>query len=404
MLGHVSRLTLATASLTLMGAQAGLALDPDAFSARLSAYAEILGIGISAGSARVEGTTITLSDFTFLVPGTPPADWPGAVVFEAVTETEDGGYHAARVTADDIDVLVEDPEEEVTIGFVLRNMSMEDFVLPGAPDIEDAIYSSYTMFSRAEAGPMIVSVDGEPAVEIEALAFWAEADETLTDLRSGFAITGIRSAVAVPDPATGEPIAALDEETVDMEIRGESVWTPQTGVLDLTDLSIVAQDLGRLDASAVLTGYTPEFNREIIEINQTMLPLDAAVTPEDLEALDEAMFAHFATLGLGALTLRYEDDSLLHAILDVLAEQQGTDRETLSTGLVFMAPLFLLGIEDLELRAAVNNAIGAFLGDPRNFTLSIATDEPVPLAEFFGREDQLFAIPDSAQVEISVND
>src|SRR5690606_28780725 len=126
MLNTVSRTALAAAALLALGTHSASAQDATAFADRLVETSRLMGLAVSYGSATAEGDTITVSDFTFTIPGEDPTEVPGDVIFEGVVETEDGGFTAERATIADIEYT----DEEEGISLSLANIAAEGIVLP----------------------------------------------------------------------------------------------------------------------------------------------------------------------------------------------------------------------------------------------------------------------------------
>src|SRR5690606_34967459 len=176
MLNHVSRTALATAALVLTGTHGAFAQDATAFADRLVEASKLMGISFSYGSATAEGGNVTISDFTFAIPGEEPTEVPGDVVFEGVAETADGGFTAERATIADIEhtsTMDDDGGEEVTVSLV--DIVAEGIELPAEVSIANAVDIGFALYDRISAGPLTVSdAEGTELFAIDTFSVWVE--------------------------------------------------------------------------------------------------------------------------------------------------------------------------------------------------------------------------------------
>ena len=414
MLNHVSRTALAASAAVLIGTGGAWAQDAEAFADRLVETSKLMGISFTYGSATAEAGNVTISDFTFEVPGEEPTVVPGDLVFEGVTETPEGGFAAERATIADIEHTgrPDDAAEGEELTFSLVDIIAEGIVLPASGD-QNSVDIALNLFDRVSAGPLTVSdAEGTELFSVQSLSTWMDEEDADGGYFSGYAIEGISADLsAVEDPEVRPLIEAFEIEQLGASMTGEGTWWPDTGRLELSDASFVLDNLGSLRMTLAIEGYTRELYDELTKINVKMAELAEAgeeVSEEELEAMTESTTALLADTTLVSSSVRYEDNSLFMKLLDFVGAEQGVDGETFKAGLQFMVPMLLAEVQDQDFRTMVTSAVNAFVNDPQNFTISVQPDSPVAFSEFENRaaeiEEDPFVLVEMLNVEVSAND
>lgn len=410
MLNTVSRTTLATAAFVVIGAHGALAQDATAFADRLVETSKLMGLSFSYGSATAEGDTVAISGFTFAVPGEDePTEVPGEVVFEGVVETPEGGFTAERATIADIDYT--DEEKGVSLSFA--NIVAEGIVLPADVNLDAALEIGFELYDRFSAGPLTVSgTDGTEFFAVDTMEVWVEEPDAEGGYRSGYSVDGIRADLStIEDPEAQPVIEAFGLEQFNASMDGLGTWWPETGTLEIEDLSFIVDELATLRLAMTLEGYTTELYQEMMKLNLKLAEMAEAgeeLSEEQMAQFDDAMMAHMADVALGDGSLRYEDASLFNKTLEFVGAQQGVDGETFKAGLQFMVPMTLAEVEDEDFKAMVTSAVNTFIADPQNFTISAEPAEPIAFSEFEARAAEIeadpFVLVDMLNLRISAND
>jgi hypothetical protein len=409
MLNTVSRTALAAAALLALGTQSASAQDATAFADRLVETSRLMGLAFSYGSATAEGDTITVSDFTFTVPGEDPTEVPGDVIFEGVVETEDGGFTAERATIADIEYT----DEEEGISLSLANIAAEGIVLPAQVDQNNMLEIGFELYDRFSAGPLTVSdADGAELFAVANMEVWVEDPDAEGGYRTGYTVDGITADLSsIDDPEAQPVIEAFGLQQINASMNGVGTWWPETGVLTIDDMAFVVDDLATLRMAMSLEGYTTELYDELVKINLKMVELAEAgeeLSDEHMAQFDDAMMAYMADIAIVDGSLRYEDASLFDKVLDFVGAEQGVDGETFKAGLQFMVPMALAEVENEEFKTMVTQAVNTFIADPQNFTISVDPDQPVLFSAFEDRADEIEADPfilvEMLNVLISAND
>lgn len=426
MLNHVSRISLTSAALVLGGVPGALALEATEFADRVMEIARHSGVAMSYGSSTLEGDTVTISDFTIAVMGEDDQEIPGAVVFEGVVETPEGGYEATRASIADIEHT--DPEDGVTV--TLSGVAIENLRLPAEVNPQTMVDIQFTLYERAVAGPFTVTdADGTERFAIDLMEAWVEEPAADGGIGSGYTLEGLRINLAgiedyhlegfddgleesdeIEGPGADEMIALLGVEQITGSMSGFGIWWPDTGRVDLEDLSFVLDDLGTISMSAVLEGYTRALAEELVEVNLKLAELaesDVEMDEEEWQALNADMEASLADIAIAEASIRYEDNSLFLRVLDAIGAQQGVDGRTMAAGFQFMVPMMLSELDDPELASMVSEAVLAFLNDQQSLEVRIAPDTPLS----FGALEELgpetggdpFALLDRLNLTVTAN-
>ena len=410
MLNHVSRTALAAAALVFAGAQGALAQDATAFADRLVETSKLLGLSFSYGSAAIEGDTVTISDFTFAVPGEEPVEVQGDVLFEGVAETAEGGFTAERASIADIEHTGPMDGEDMTLSLV--DIVVEGIELPAQASIANALEVSFTLYDRISAGPLTVSdASGTELFAIDSMATWIEDPDAEGGILTAYEVEGIRADLsAVNDESVKPMIAAFGIEQFGASLSGEGTWWPETGRAEASDMSIVLDNLGAFRMAFAIEGYTRELHEELTKLNVKMAEMAEAgeeIDDDQLEGLSLAMGEMLGDMTLVSGSARYEDNSLFMKVLDFVGAEQGVDGETFKAGLAFMVPMALAEVENVAFKTMVNAAVNSFIADPQNFTISVAPEPPVAFSEFKARADEIeadpFVLVDMLNVQITAN-
>ncbi|GGA40070.1 hypothetical protein [Pelagibacterium lentulum] len=398
-----TKLALTSAAIALFSAQSALALDADEFANRFSELGRIMGIGIEIGASHTDGDTVTLSDFTLSIPGEAPVEIEGDLVFSGVTETGDGGYFAQTATIEDIDFADDD------VAISLQNIMAQGISLPADISPDNAMLLSYTMIERASAGPLVISVledDAQDAFVIESIELWTDSAADMSALSSGFVLSGMTANLGlIPDAEAREVFEAFGVETLTSELRILGTWLPSEGVMELTEMSYDIADLGRIDITGVISGYTLELYRDMMKLNMKMAELGEDASMADLDAFDNAMMEIVMNLRLDNAKIRYDDASLFMKVLDFIGKEQGIDGATFASGLKFMVPMVLTEVDNPPLVSMITSALNAFIDNPQSLEIEAAPVEPISFADLdtIEIENDPFILVDMLNIEIRAN-
>lgn len=242
----------------------------------------------------------------------------------------------------------------------------------------------------ADIGAMSFSLDGrkvfsmsggESRAQFDAVAEVYSASASVNDMLLDF--------TALPDdPSNARAKAQMKElgyDTVTLDVSIDGGWNVASGLLNLDSYKFEFEEMGALDLSLKLGGYTVDFARKLQEISNRM----NAVTDKDVQqALSMQLLAEMSALTVEAMTLQVEDNSLTRRVMEMQAKQSGQTAEEMATALPFMAGMMLSQLNIPDFATSVSKAVGTFLtsslDDRGSIAITAKPDEPVSFAEIMG--------------------
>ncbi len=322
----------------------GIMLTVD--SAELSG-ANVIAKGVSVGFAESEKSKI------------------GDVVLEGVSE--DGtGFLITKIAAPVTKM------EQGTEKFEFNGASINNVHIAG-PDETDPV-KQLVLYESIEVGPIkVVSADAE--------VFRMEgAKATMSPYKAGEAmlfdatISGLYGDLTkIPDPKSQEVIKALGYAEVNGTITSKGSWNPTDGRMTITEGAYDIKDVGRLNMTMDISGYTPALVKSLQEMNKNM-------AGQDESAKGLAMLGMLQQLNFISMSLRFDDASITDRLLDYAAKQQGQDKAAMVNQSKAIIPFALAQLKDPDFAAKVTAAASAYLDAPKSLEIKAAPEAPVPFA------------------------
>ncbi len=365
------------AALVAGGALPALALDAEAFAAKVVENATKSAVRFTYQRVELNGDTVILKEFTVNAPD--GKDFPiGDATFEGVSETGDGGYEVDRFSIPDINVVKPD---DPTSNFSIAGMEITGLILPA-----EAAYSSLdgvAVYEGARTGPIKVVVEGKTVFEMSGIELALNRRDDDSGLDMTVEGTDVKISLAdVKDPKVRDAVAKLGYEQLTGEMAMDIGWDVETGLLDMREYSFAFDDVGTLDMTLSFSGYTLKFVQAMQQAQQAM------ITNPDKKAAEQTygitMLGMMQQLAFENASITFEDDSLTGRALDYAGQQQGVSGEQMGQALRGMMPLMLgqLGIPALQQQ--ITAAATAYLDDPQSLTISAEPENPVPFPQIMG--------------------
>lgn len=375
----IKGLMLASGLATLAMLQPAMALDAQAFMQRIADVYKIGGYDITFDTATANGGTVVVDGLNVSITGIDEAIvLDTQLTFTGVSETDDGGFTAERLTVPDIDTnFSEDPVGRVTVTGIV----VEDIYLPpaGPMDTVDLMMTA----GRMATGPITVTRDGADFFSIAGIdatnEFSFDANDELTDIVSVFDITDIRadlSAASEEDPDTAATIEALGLTTISGNINQSMSWNMTDGHMVIDQFLMDFDNVGALNFTADLSGLTPAILDKIYAMQaSTMDPTSEEAQAKQMMLGMELLQA----ISLAGVNVRYDDDSLAGKLLDFYAAQSGAERAEFVEGIKAMLPQMIGQFGIPALSDMVVPAVTAFLDNPQSFEVAIKPAQPTSL-------------------------
>lgn len=372
------------ATAALMGQ--AMALDAQAFVDRVAEVYKTIGYDFEFGAATLDGDTITVDGGTVTVISSPdaalePMVFDTEVTFSGVVENADGSYTAESVTIPDIETVIEgEPAGELS----LTDIRVDRFYLPAGNPVP--AIGLLQLFESFSTGPLTITSEGKEVVSIESISSESVfnpsfASTELTDLTSTLSIAGISldlTSIGEEDPTAAATIEQLGLTTISGEIYMDMAWAMADGHMTINEFSFDFADVGALDITAELTGFTPAVLDQIYAMQASMA---TAGEPTEEQAQAQMMqgMALMQGVNIVSASVRYDDASLAGKLFDFFAAQSGADRATFVEGLKAMLPVMLAESGIPALNDLVVPPVSAFLEDPQSLEIKVAPPSPTSL-------------------------
>ncbi len=370
-------LMLATGLATLAFLQPASALEAQAFVDRLEAVYKVMGYDLEMGTATLDGDTITVDGVTVGIAGTEeePMTFDTELTFSGVVENEDGSYYADQLTVPDIDTdFATDPVGHVT----LTGLVAEGIWLP--PEGQTSAEYLLQTVERIATGPLSVTRDGEEVVSYDGLDFVSEFAfddaDALESVTTTFSIANIEadlSTVGEEEPEAGAVIEALGLTGIKGNVRQSGTWTMADGRLTLDESLLDFENVGALNITLDITGFTPAVLDKIYAMNSS----DIDPTTEEGQAQQMMMGMELAqALSISDATVRYDDAGLVPKLLDMFAAQSGVERAAFVESIKPVVPAMVGEMGVPQLTDLVVPAANAFLDDPQSLEIAVSPSSP----------------------------
>lgn len=341
---------------------------------KLNAANAASSVTISYGNIVVDGDTVTLEGTKVTPTGGEAADI-GEVTLEGVEEDSDGGYTVETVRFADFNKT----EDGVTIS--ASNLQIGGLTIPAK--VETGTLDSILMYETASSGPIVVTSKGTEVFSMSGM----QANVARMDGDAGLTFDATLSDInadltQVEDAKSKETIEKLGMQSIDGKMTIKGSWELASGKLALDEYALDFNDVGRLDLSFAISGYTMEFlnaMRQAMEASQANPNKDEANA-----ALGLSMMGLLQQLTFNSAAISFADASLTKKVLDVVGAEQGVSGEQMAQSLKGMVPLMIAQLNMPELQNQIAQAVNTYLDDPKSITISAAPASPVPFPMIMG--------------------
>ncbi len=390
-----TRLLMTGVALAILSSPA-LALDGQDLLAKITAGANLQPGNLAVTSIDITGSNVTFKGFSVGDDKGGERLPLGDIVLQGVTEQANGGYTIEKVVLPNVDMT----EQETKI--TASDMYLANVTVPASTS-GDTI-DSLLLYEEAHSGPISVTVKGKQVMGIR------ESSATLdkSDDNSGFSfdasIDGVSADLSiVDDPKAKETIESLGLSSIDGKITMQGSWEMAPGTINVDEYAFDFANIGRLDLSFSLSGYTLAFIKSIQETAK------AAEANPNKEAAQQA--AGLAMLGLlqqltfNSAEISFDDAGITKRGLAYAGKSQGVSGEQMGMMVKGMAPLMLAQLNLPTLQNSLSAAINSFIDNPHNFTITAEPANPIPLPMIIGTAQAApNTLPDMLGVSVSANE
>lgn len=372
MTAHRFLITSAAASAVLLSLASGAHADVNAEAVLdgLKRQFELQGIGLSADMAEIRGDDdVLLSGVTVTVADGEQDFKLDRILLEQVTEADKGAYVIGRIAAP----AFSNEQNGHTVAF--EGATVEGYYVAG-PDETDPIARG-GVYRAINVGGIAISRGRNPVFMLEGMTATMspyepggtmDYDVEVKDFTIDFA--------QVEDPKTRAAMTELGYGTLTGRVTAQGTWNSGNGDAAV-DQSIIIDDAATFNVNVAVGGYTPELIAAVQQVNQQM-------KDQSDEAKGLAMLGMMQQLQVGTLSIELVDDSATGRILDFVAKQQGTNRDSIVAQAKGALPFALIQLQNPEFSAKVAASVGAFLDNPGSLTIEATPANPVPVAQIMG--------------------
>jgi hypothetical protein len=336
----------------------------DALTARLAS----LGFVLKVMGAESQGANVMLKGVTFNIKGeTKPDQVLGDVLLEGVTEA-DSGYKVAVIAAPPNKVV--DGSLEIDFGGVkVSNLTI------ASADEADPV-KAISMYEKIEFGPVTFTDSGVKAVSMDgamlSLSPYAAGQTVNTTITIPNIVWNLET---VKDAAAQEFFASAGYKEFAAALDVQGSWNPVDGRMVISQEAITVKDVGKLNFTTDLSGYTTQFMKSIQDMTKSAAGQTEAQNGAQVMGL-------LQSLTLNTMSLRFDDASITGKVLDFASKKTGQPRESLVAQVKGMAPLITMQMGDAEFTTKFSNAVSAFMDNPRS--IEIKTGAAVPFSLLMG--------------------
>lgn len=374
--------------------QGAFAIEPKAVADRLKEMAASQGLEMTFTGVAGDSSNMTIQGVNVSAPGEPQKLVVGDIQLAGAAENN------GQITIDTLTVppysFSDGPTTISTSPLVSHKV-----VLHAAN--EAGPFAGLSTLDSMEMKSLAVTTAGKPTfsiggIHVEAKApatadatfdVSAAADEFTADLSNS------------PDPQAKAVIEQLGYQTLNGHIAIKASWKPSDGNLVVDHYDIAVDKAGTLGLSFDIGGYTAEFMKSVREMEKKM----AATQGQDQSAQGLAMLGLMQQITLKKAAIRFDDDSLTGKVLDLLAKQQGAKPSDLVNQVKAILPFGLAQLNNPQLAAAVTDAVGKFLDNPKSIEIKAEPAQPLPVAQIVAAgSTNPMSLPQVLGVSVIAND
>lgn len=362
-------LASAVSALSLSAAQAVEALDA---AERLKGILAEQQTQLTYESADVDGDDVVLRGAKLSFEESDDPVELGDVLLEDVSEDADGAYRIGRLYVEravqETDVTTVEMEEFEMLGLILPKDSDSDpfagvtrYDAVNIATIEADLYDQDLLLVENVTTRVTVDADG--------------AFRNVTEVES-FNINLMALDDKDDDEEFVDMLQEIDYDDITGSMQMTGLWNPSDGRLALTKFEIAMEEVGALNLTTDLSGYTPDFIRSLRAI--------VAESDGDTQGSDMGM----AALGLmqqlmfHGLSIRFDDGSVTGRLLNHIADEQGVEPGVLIQAVRETVENQLAPFTGNDFAKSAAKAVGDFLDNPRNIELAAKPATPVPFMMF----------------------
>lgn len=388
---------MALMSATFLGfAGHAFALDGQDVLTKINAAFAAQAGKVTADAVEVDGSDITLKNVSFTPTGGEASPKIGDVTLEGVEEDGEGGYSIETISFPDINVTNDG-----------ATLTADEIYLSGvsvpADATADSIYS-VALYDSAHLGNLTVKEGGRDVFSLGEIAASMTVHDDEQGLDFDFAVKDIKADLGtVEDAKSKEAIEKLGLAALDGSITMKGSWQLGPGTIAAETLAFDFANIGKLDLSFSISGYTMKLVRSLQE---TIKAAEANPNKEQAQqAAGLAAMGIMQQLTFNSASIRFEDGSITKRALDYAGAEQGISGADLAQSLKGMVPLMVAQLNVPDLQNAISTAVTAYLDNPKSLTVKATPPSPVAVPMIMGAAmGAPNTLPQVLGVQVTAND
>lgn len=351
--------------------------NPVAVADRLVEMIAISGSQASYESAAYNPANDVVTVLNFKISGDDGSGSFATVSVKGFDEANTEGFGADDITATGFEMVDDDAQVYIT------SMSVTGLSIPSLDvDPEDPKSWENVKYSSAE----LANINAIPKGSVPITVAMVKSTATYTgdDGISGegtLTIDDLSIPASIMENEAKAFMAASGYESLILDVAIDAGYDAAGQTLDLNMLSFDAQDMGVINFSADLGGIVDEMLRD----------------PEQIQGL-------MATATLRSASLSFSNNSIFEKGLDFAATMTGQDASQLKAQAPFLLGFGLAQINNQAFTKMVTEAVTKFLETPNSLTVTLAPENPVPVAQIAGAAmSSPQVVPDLLSVTVEAN-
>jgi hypothetical protein len=360
-----SKFLSATALFLALSSSAHAEIDAKKVVDAITAQFAGQGMPITVESTELSGANIIAKGVSLKLPQAAEGSKLGDIVLENVAE-EGTGYLIGKISAPVTKF------EQGTEKFEFNGASIKNVHVAG-PDEKDPVKQLF-LYESIDVGAIKVATGGAEVFRMDSAKVTMTPYTADQPMNFDAQVTGLYGDLSkIPDPKTQEAIKTLGYSEITGSASSKGSWNPADGRMTITESAYDIKDVGRLNMTFDLSGYTPALVKSLQDMNKTM-------AGKDESAKNLAMLGMLQQLNFISMSIRFDDASITGRALDYFAKQQGQDRAAMVNQSKAIIPFMVAQLKDPDFAAKVTAATSAYLDAPKSLEIKAIPAAPVPFA------------------------
>ncbi len=364
-------LTGALAAILLLSSSAtSFAIDAKTVAERFAAFSNAQGQNFAYTAIEDDnGDSFNLKGVSLTFPNAKPA-MVSNIQFNGVQENSDGSLTIGSVVYENINFA----NEELVV--TMDEVAAKNFTLPSKEN-PDAI-KNFVYFKSMSGSGLKVTVDGKPVGGMASMSINYGEITKDQPIAMQANVTGITADLTgVDDAKLKQGLSALGYDgKFSGSLTMDGTWNPSDGRMEITKQDIKLDNIGTLSVLFTMSGYTAE-------LAQRMQKASTAAQGNP-QAAGMAMMAELPKLIFENAKISFTDDSITKRVLKMQAATMGGTADDVAKMVPVMMPMMLGGLGNPEFTTMLTGAVGRFVGEPGNITITAKPEKPLPFSELMG--------------------